>query len=83
MNYFGKCLNNNISADEIYAFLKKALKKANISSPFRGPEFFESENFKYINKTKGRVDSFSGVEKIYYKNKLVYRLDYCGGFVND
>lgn len=83
MNYFGKCLNNDISANEIYALLKKVLKKTSINSPFRGPEFLQSKNFKYINKTKGRVDSFSGVEKIYYKNKLVYRLDYRGGFIDN
>ena len=78
---FWKVISEVVSPEEIYTFLKEALKKVTEDLPFRGPEFFEKESFKYINKVDGDISSFSGKEIIYYDNKIVYFLYYHGGFV--
>ena len=82
MNYYGGIVSNNTSKKEIYNFLKDALKRIRENKPFRGPGSFKDNNFKYTNKTKGSVKTFSGEEKIYYKKKLVYKLNYHGGIIN-
>ena len=81
MNYYGGIILDNVSEKQVYGFLKKALQKIKLKIPFRGPSSFKDNNFKYINKTKGSVEIFSGEEKIYYKNKLVYKLNYHGGII--
>ncbi len=78
MEYRGKILSEKISADDIYKFLRKALKMVSGDSLFRGPENFTEGNYKYINNTKGDIEDFSGIEKIFYKDELVYELSYKG-----
>lgn len=48
---------------------------------FRGPSIFLKNDFKYVNKVKGVVGRFEGEETIFFKDKLVYQLNYHGGFV--
>jgi len=79
MNYYGRVISEKIPAKKIYSFLKEALRKIPKEKPFRGPSAFKKGEFKYLNKSKGRVKEFKGEEKIYYKGKLVYKLTYCGG----
>jgi len=78
MKYKGKVLSNKISADDIYSFLRKALKQIPNDKPFRGPKELISKEYKYTNNIEGDIEKFSGEEKIFYKNKLMYRLAYSG-----
>ena len=81
MNYYGTIIAEPIPMEEIYGFLKNALCKTKKSVPFRGPDYFIKNNFNYFNKVIGRINKFSGQEKILYKNELVYILNYSGGFI--
>ncbi len=83
MNYYGEVFINETSNKEIYNFLKQALRRVKENKPFRGPSSFKDNSFEYINKTKGSLEGFFGEEKIYYKNKLVYKLTYHGGTIRN
>ncbi len=83
MNYYGQIMVKNIPAKDIYKFLKRALQKVSLANPYRGPDVYENGDFKYINKTEGSVGNFNGREKIYYKNKLIYILNYHGGEIKE
>ena len=81
MNYYGEIISEIISAKQIYQFLQEALKKVTENKPFRGPDNFKENDFKYINEIKGMVEKFEGCETIFYKEELVYELNYYGGAV--
>lgn len=81
MKYDGKILSNKIPADDIYSFLKIALKKIPSDKPFRGPKKLIDKEFKYINNIKGNIEEFSGKEKIFYRNELIYNLVYNGKII--
>ena len=81
MKYEGKILSNKIPADNIYSFLKIALKKIPANKPFRGPKKLIDKEFKYINNIKGNIEEFSGKEKIFYRNELIYNLVYNGKII--
>lgn len=81
MNYYGEVMSEDIPAKEIYQFLKEALRKTTEDKPFRGPDDFKRDNFRYINKLKGTVKKFIGEETIFYKDQIVYKLNYHGGLV--
>ena len=81
MNYYGKIISEEIDVKEIYQFLQEALKKITEDKPFRGPNNFRREDFKYSNKVRGTLEDFEGEEKIFYKKQLAYRLNYSGGLI--
>lgn len=81
INYYGKVIIEPVSAKEIYLFLQEALRKVTKDKPFRGPDNFNNGDFKYINNIEGKVEKFSGEERIFYKKKLVYKLNYHGGLI--
>lgn len=83
MNYYGRVVSKVVPPKQIYQFLQEALKKVPQSKPFRGPQRFKRDNFQYFNKVKGTVEKFEGEEKIFYKGKLVYRLVYHGGIIEE
>ena len=70
-----------VKINEIYRFLRITLREIPRKTPYRGPLEGNSGDFRYINKVKGDIPGFDGVEKIYFKGKLVYKLDYSGGRV--
>ncbi len=78
MKYEGKILSNKIFVDDIYAFLRKALKKIPKDKPFRGPKKLIDKEYKYTNNVQGGIEKFFGEEKIFYKNELIYNLIYNG-----
>ncbi len=78
MSYSGGILSDEITVDNIYSFLKKALKQIPDDKPLRGPKELVDKGHKYTNNIKGDIDKFSGEEKIFYKNKLMYSLSYDG-----
>lgn len=83
MNYYGYVVGDGDS-EEIFKVLRKALVnvgKDNSVLPLRGEGKFIFEKYRYIFKCKGTLSYFSGVEKIYKKRKLVYKLVCHGGSV--
>lgn len=81
MNYYGRIISRIISAKQVYQFLRKALKRVVKDKHFRGLDGFVDHDFRYANKSEGSIENFKGQEKIFYKQKLVYRLDYNGGVI--
>lgn len=82
MNYRGYILDKTIGEKEIYSFLKQALLEASKENPFRGPSEFTTGNFKYISElTKEDINSFAGMETIYFKNNKIYELYFHGGMI--
>ena len=79
MNYYGAVSSEEVSEEEIYEFLKKAMRRVSEKRPFRGPDNFKEGDFEYIDKSNGDIKMFSGVEKIFFKGKEIYRLYYHGG----
>lgn len=83
MNYFGKIFSKNVSADKVYEFLRKAMKLVSKERPFRGPNSFKENDFEYSDESIGEIDSFSGIEKIFFKGIQVYKLVYHGGLIKE
>ena len=81
MNYYGEIVSEIIPAKKIYHFLQESLKRITDDKPFRGPDNFKKDGFKYVNKVKGTVERFEGQETIFYKKQLVYKLSYYGGVI--
>ncbi|HZQ29868.1 MAG TPA: DUF5680 domain-containing protein [Patescibacteria group bacterium] len=69
-------------ADHTFNFLKKAMSadEENFQS-FRGPHSFTYGDWKYSYAQEGAVEEFSGYEKIYYKNELVFFHRIIGGMI--
>lgn len=81
MVYYGSVYIENGNA-EIYGFLMEALRNTNPEVPYRGPELFERDNWKYENAIVGGAENFQGTEKIYCDGKRVYEARYIGGLVD-
>lgn len=77
-----KKYHGNINfAKETFGFLKLALAKVNTKTPYRGPKSYSFENYKYTNNIKGNITDFSGIEKIFFKKKEVFKQEYIGGLI--
>jgi hypothetical protein len=83
MNYYGVVSNEVISVNQVYEFLRKAMRQVDKEYPFRGPSLFKEADFEYINKNSGTVEQFTGVEKILHLGQEIYRLNYHGGKIKD
>jgi hypothetical protein len=81
MVYYGRVTEDNDS-DEVYKVLTNALRNSNIDMPYRGPKELIEGEYRYENEQEGEVDNFSGEEKIYKNNILVYSARYMGGLVD-
>lgn len=77
MNYSGRVIGENFSGN----FLKEALKKVPVEKPFRGPKFYQDEDYIYYCKVDGDIQWFQGYEEIYYKNEKIYECFFHGGIV--
>jgi hypothetical protein len=80
MVYYG--LVHDGANKDVYGFLMESLSNNTVEMPYRGPAFFEKENWKYENEIKGEVGNFSGTEKIFKNENRVYEASYLGGFVD-
>lgn len=78
MNYFGEMLIDKIP-DGFYKCLKNALKQSSKDAPFRGPQEYFEGDFIYETSYKGTMDSFNGLEHIFYRGQLIYQLFFHGG----
>jgi Domain of unknown function (DUF5680) len=82
MNYYGVSVTQGIvDARQIYSFLRKAMRKVDTASPFRGPKSLKQGAWVYSNVIDGVIGNFRGYETISFKGEHVYRLDYHGGML--
>jgi len=80
--YWGK-VAEDINFNDIYGFLRKALKVGPSGScVHRGPEGFSEGELKYTNSCVGNIEEFIQTEKIYIKEKEVYTAHFIGGRIN-
>jgi len=79
--YYG-FVEKSYDPDEVYSFLRKALRASKNEEGFRGPEKFKEGNYVYNNSWKGDIGNFSGKEKIHKNERLIYEGIYVGGLVD-
>ena len=77
MNYMGRVLNDRFSGD----FLKEALRNADKSMPYRGPEIYQSGEYTYRCSVTGDFTWFQGYEEIYLTDIKVYECFFHGGLL--
>lgn len=79
MNYTGRALSENFSSK----IFKRALMNPSRAYPFRGQPIYREDDYTYIMEVQGDFDWFSGQEKMYYKEELVFECLFHGGKVLD
>ncbi|KKP65230.1 MAG: hypothetical protein UR61_C0029G0008 [candidate division WS6 bacterium GW2011_GWE1_34_7] len=82
MVYYGAVVVNEIVPDELYTVLTKALRSSTVDMPYRGPKELVDGEFRYVNELQGEVDNFSGEERIYKGDTLLYVAKYIGGLLD-
>ena len=84
MNYYGVTFDMNLSEETIDKVLRPALMQVGNDKdvlPVRGPKKFENEGYVYTFSSEGTIENFIGIEEIYKDNKLIYRLECHGGYI--
>jgi hypothetical protein len=81
MVYYG-WVKESWKASDVYKILIEALRMSTVDMPYRGPKLFEKNGWRYANDVEGEFARFSGVEKIYSCDSLVYQASYIGGVIN-
>lgn len=82
MAYYGKVVEGQ-DTKKIYALVQKALSRAPIEMPIRGPWEMEDGNLTYENGWTGNIEEFFGYESICNeKGQTVYWARYFGGLVD-
>ena len=80
MNYYGYALVAQFYEDAIKKVLRPALLNVERSSlPLRGPNRFQTKDYIYTFESSGTLENFSGIEKIFKNNQLIYELRCSGG----
>ncbi len=81
MVYYGE-VYDGFSTKEVYPFLIESLSNNTEELPYRGPEEYENDIWRYENVFGGDIEKFSGIEKIYKDEVCVYEARYMGGLVD-
>lgn len=81
MVYYGWVIKNQ-NADNVYEVLMAALRRSTIDMPYRGPNLYEQDGWRYANEVQGTFENFHGHEKIFNRGELVYEARYMGGLVD-
>lgn len=84
MNYYGATLDEALSEEVMDNALRPALMRVgedNKVLPLRGPSHFENNGYTYTFKSEGDITNFTGVEEIYFENKLIFTLKCHGGMI--
>ena len=82
MNYYGRILEPEMIDGAIAgAVIKESLSALYRLGRFLGEFEYDVRQYRYADASKGGVEGFLGIERIYVKDKEVYRLDYHGGLV--
>lgn len=75
MNYCGRVTDQSFNSD----ILKAALLLVPEDKPFRGPAFYQENDYLYSCKVHGDLNWFQGHEEISYKDQPVYECFFHGG----
>ena len=67
------------SARPTYAFRRRALQRAPLDLPLRGPTLFEQSGMRYSCQYTGSLEQFHGVELIDCGKDRLYELYFSGG----
>lgn len=82
-NYFGFIVNPEVLTEEVYDFLRQALRQAGDDViPVRGPRELTEGNWQYRVSFEGDLSSFSGQEEISSSGVVVYRGHIHGGLIS-
>ena len=83
MAYQGKIESNfsNDFIEEIYRFLKLALRESKTDMPFRGPAYFKQGDFEYSFSINGDYTYFVGKEIIRKNGDIVFFQDIMGSMI--
>jgi len=84
MSYAGGALPTLSHPEEIhrlYAFLQQALQLVSYERPFRGPQRYHAEPYRYLDSTQGDITRFRGEEIIVRANERLYDARYAGGLL--
>ena len=84
MNYYGNTINPNFSEQAMDNALRPALMQVGTDNsvlPLRGPSKFTNREFSYTFEIFGTMENFTGLEKIYKNNELIYELKCSGGII--
>ncbi len=82
MNFFGATSADQEIPAEFTKFHKSALRRMGVDAPFRGPALHREGDLVYVNDWTGSLREFSGVERIFWRDKEIYRLVYHGGLLH-
>jgi hypothetical protein len=82
MNYYGKTLVEEIPQG-FGEFLKAALMRVPIETPYRGPAEYKAGNFSYFCRSQGEFIRFQGEEEIFFKGERMYWLGFQGGEIKE
>ncbi|WP_337860755.1 DUF5680 domain-containing protein [Ferroplasma sp.] len=81
MVYYGGMLDDSCEPDEVYNFLRTALRNIPLDLPLRGSKYFHSNKFVYKNEAEGDLSHFIGYESIENTEDIIYELHYSGGSI--
>lgn len=84
MNYNGYPLVENLSEEIMDNILRPALTEVGVDKnvlPVRGPSKFKVSEYTYTFENTGTIENFTGLERIYKNDVLVYELHCSGGII--
>lgn len=82
MVYYGRIEDSSLDPNDVYKFLRKALKNVHSDKPFRGPNELSDGVWLYKNTVEGDIERFHGHEHITKSGRKIYEARYIGGFVD-
>lgn len=84
MNYNGYSVVPNLSEEAMDNALRPALMRVGVDNsvlPVRGPSEFVNGEYKYTFEQSGTLENFTGLERIYKNNILIYELRCSGAII--
>ena len=84
MNYNGYSVVENLSEEAMDNALRPALMQVGVDNsvlPVRGPSKFVNGEYKYTFEQSGTMENFTGLERIYKNDILIYELHCAGGII--
>lgn len=82
MSYQGKALTDDKAfVERVYGFLKQALLQAPDDAPFRGPEEYCEDEWRYSFTYEGDASYFVGREVVEYQGEVVFFQDVMGTLI--
>lgn len=80
--YYGRVLETELPADDVYDFLREALQHPNLKQPLRGPATYKNNRLEYQNMLEGDTANYLGREIILENGKEIFWTQYVGGWVD-